>query len=116
LLTLLHVSADHTSIGYLSLLLAEVEKHRHAPYLTRENPFFSQLTCGAKYGSTIDKPMKHLIESAQTCDAKLAKLGDKLGEDRVQRTMVSTTQAIDLISGGVKVNALVGVYPRPLFS
>lgn len=86
------IPPDHTSIGYLSLLLAEVERHRHSPDLTRENPFYSQLVCGAKYGKTIEKPMKHLIESSQTCDAKLRKLGDTLGQDRVQRTMVSTTQ------------------------
>ncbi|KAL8279436.1 hypothetical protein RQP46_008248 [Phenoliferia psychrophenolica] len=93
-------------LGLLSLLIAAIERNPHDPLLTRKNPFYSQLVCAAEYGTTISASTRKLIEKSKTCEKALHKLGAMLGGDLDSRTMVTTTQAVDLISGGIKVNAL----------
>jgi Gly-Xaa carboxypeptidase len=121
----------HTGIGYLAKIISAIEDNPHAPHLTPENPLNTLLTCAA--ASSPDMP-KSLRRSVQKLDSSLSvnkKKGKKRGRvdkkalQRIQewwvngseedgtlppgagRAMVSTTQAVDIINGGVKINALV---------
>lgn len=62
----------------------------------------SYLNCAADYG-TMDHSLKQRVRSPKKWQA----LGEQLAaEDPITRAFLGTTQAIDLIHGGVKVNAL----------
>jgi Gly-Xaa carboxypeptidase len=95
--------SGHTSIGYLSLLIAHLEANPHEPHLTRENPFYSTLVCAASHGD-VGKKLDKLVKGSLGCDKKLHKLQDELAKDRSYKALIGTTQAVDLISGGIKVN------------
>ena len=101
------VPPEHTSIGYLSLVVAHLEAYPHKPHLTRENPFYSTLVCAATHGDVGPK-LDGLIKGSIKCDKKLHKLEAELSETRAYKALIGTTQAVDLISGGVKVNVRAG--------
>jgi Gly-Xaa carboxypeptidase len=46
------------------------------------------------------------MSQSLTSDDALRKLTETFYEDRVLRSLLGTTQAIDIISGGIKANAL----------
>ncbi len=50
--------------------------------------------------------LRKTIARAAHSDRALKRLGDMLFEDKANAALVGTTQAIDLIQGGVKANAL----------
>ncbi|KZO99488.1 carboxypeptidase S [Calocera viscosa TUFC12733] len=104
----------HTGIGILASLVTTVEANPIPPRLTRTNPFYSTLQCIAAYSPDVPKKARHLIKASQKSDKALAKLGewvlDKLPPGvavlPIGPSLMSTTQAVDLIQGGVKTNAL----------
>ncbi|KAL7411552.1 carboxypeptidase S [Mrakia frigida] len=100
------IPPDHTGIGLLSLLIAEVEAHPHKANLTRENPYYSLMGCAAEFAPGVEPSLRSLIKASVKSDKALKQLGDVFGADRTTRGLVGTTQAVDLIGGGVKVNAL----------
>ena len=67
------------------------------------------LECVAEYGAIPDS-VRYLIQDAQTDDHALKELANLLpGLDPVFEALLSTTQAVTLVNGGVKVNALLEV-------
>ncbi|WRT68601.1 uncharacterized protein IL334_005579 [Kwoniella shivajii] len=118
------VPPPHTGIGYISLLIAEIEKHPHKPYLNPESPLVNLVACGADSAPNFPKSLKKAIYRVE--DSLASKNGkvDKKALQEVQdwwvtgsyedgtlmkgmgKAMVSTTQAVDIINGGLKVNAL----------
>ncbi|PNS21795.1 Histone deacetylase 8 [Sphaceloma murrayae] len=115
------VPSPHTSIGVLSELITMIEKDTYRPYLSNENPYLGQLQCGARYSPSFPKKLRHLLSrrshhaltvspnSLPSCAKHSAH--DPLAEaaalqDLSTRYLVQTSQAVDLISGGAKVNAL----------
>ncbi|KAG6821197.1 hypothetical protein H0H93_004017 [Arthromyces matolae] len=97
------VPPKHTSIGILSSLLVEYEKN---PYKTRKVPLYSTLQCAAKYAKDLDKDFRKTIKRAAKSNRYLRKLEAFIAKDRLYASLVGTTQAIDVIEGGVKANAL----------
>ncbi|GAA6064215.1 hypothetical protein JCM10212_003824 [Sporobolomyces blumeae] len=92
----------HTGIGVLARFLVALEDHRAAPSLEAGNPMVSYLDCAADFGK-VDKKLRKQIKDPR----KWSKLGKELAESSpILRSFLSTSQAIDLIQGGVKVNAL----------
>lgn len=106
------IPTDHTSIGIVSELITAIEAEHYPTYLTEDNPFLGQLQCGAKHGKSFPKKLKKLLSkrhgSARTCVAKhhdhLAQEAARMG--RPAQYLMQTSQAVDVITGGVKVNAL----------
>ncbi|WVQ96848.1 hypothetical protein IAU59_003955 [Kwoniella sp. CBS 9459] len=113
------VPPDHTNIGLTARLITEIEDHPHSPSLNDKSPIWGFLQCAARYADEIPKEIKDttlksiggdkdafgdlprlLIES----DYGGARKGP--GQGSVARALISTTQATDIIRGGVKVNAL----------
>ena len=105
------VPPPHTSIGLLALLISHLEAHPHTPRLTRKSPFYEAIQCLAQHSSTFSPDVVKDIRRAVGGSDKALKrveralfehpeLGAKLA------ALLGTTQAVDLIEGGVKVNAL----------
>ncbi|WWC63515.1 uncharacterized protein I303_106118 [Kwoniella dejecticola CBS 10117] len=118
------VPPPHTGIGYISLLIAALEKHPHVPHLNVESPLVNFIACGAD--SAPDFP-SHLRRSIQKVEDSLSSRSGKVDRKALKevedwwlegsyldgtlpqgtgRSMVGTTQAVDIINGGLKVNAL----------
>ncbi|GFZ45802.1 hypothetical protein JCM24511_03532 [Saitozyma sp. JCM 24511] len=79
--------------GYMDIVLTP-----HSPYLT-------SLMCAAKHSPSFPKKWSSLLKSEGPKSwPKLAKL--LASQSRLDRAMVGTTTAVDVVNGGVKVNAL----------
>lgn len=99
------VPPPHTSIGILSELITLVEKKPFDSIITDKNPVLHQLQCMAEHAS-IDKSLKSDILKAHF-DAKAnTNVLDYLSQELLTKYLVTTSQAIDIISGGAKDNAL----------
>ncbi|ORY35808.1 putative carboxypeptidase s precursor [Naematelia encephala] len=109
----------HTGIGLLSLLIAELEKNPHPATLDESSPVYGFMTCAASYASGMPNGLKKTVLHSASGDEKAWKaLPEEIistgmqsasvgpGQGDPMRAMMSTTQATDLISGGLKVNAL----------
>ncbi|KAK3648849.1 hypothetical protein LTR56_007289 [Elasticomyces elasticus] len=105
------IPTDHTSIGILSELISKIEAVQYRTYLADESPMLGLMQCGADHAPDFPKTLKKLLgkrsSSAKTCKAKpdlLALEAAKMG--RPVKYLMQTSQAVDVIEGGVKVNAL----------
>ncbi|KAK3389978.1 hypothetical protein B0H63DRAFT_492656 [Podospora didyma] len=105
------IPSDHTSIGVLSELIAKIESEQYRLYLDDENPYYTQLQCGTahspEFPSKLKKLLSHRRLSHSSCKAKpdyLAIEAAKQGLDI--KYLMQTSQAVDVISGGAKANAL----------
>jgi len=96
----------HTSIGILASLLVEYEKHPIPPHLSRTTTTYETVQCFGLYGVDVPKRLKKLIKRSAHSDKALRELEQIMFQDDFFRAVAGTTQAVDLISGGVKVNAL----------
>lgn len=96
----------HTLIGLLSKLVSKIEDSEFESILTPSNPTLKELQCLAEYSSVLDKDLKSSILKAHM-DANANKnVLDYLDKDKILRYLVRTSQAVDIIGGGVKSNAL----------
>jgi Gly-Xaa carboxypeptidase len=95
------VPPEHTGIGILALLLVELEKNPDVPKLRPGNPILSYLNCAADFGEVDDKLRMGLKNEKAwpTLGLELAKA------DPIVGAFLKTTQAIDLVHGGIKVSA-----------
>lgn len=96
------VPPDHTGVGIMSALLVEIENAHIANTkysLSSDDVTASLFQCLAKYDTTLD-------EDTYNTYTDVSKLSHFLKNDISKRPLISTTQAIDVISGGVKINAL----------
>ncbi|OAX39812.1 carboxypeptidase S [Rhizopogon vinicolor AM-OR11-026] len=101
------VPPSHTSIGLLSRFIAAVEDNPHETSLSRAGTAFATTQCYAAYNPMFPEDLRELARKAVTDDAALEMLrGGLLALDPIYKAMLGTTQAVDLVEGGVKVNAL----------
>jgi len=105
------VPSDHTSIGVLSELITHIESEQYPTRLDDANPYYQQLQCGAAYSPEFPKKLKKLLakrqSSTHTCKAKPDYLAiEAAKQSQYVKYLMQTSQAVDVISGGVKVNAL----------
>ena len=110
------IPSDHTSIGVASELIQAIEAQQYPAHLTEENPYLSQLYCGAEHAPDFPKKLSKLLtaraksQQQPTCQKKkkktdhLALEAGKAGPGT--KYLMQTSQAVDVITGGVKVNAL----------
>ncbi|THH27465.1 hypothetical protein EUX98_g6722 [Antrodiella citrinella] len=101
------VPPAHTAIGILSALIVALESNPHPSTLLRSGTPFSTIQCATAYGPNVPSSLRELARRAVSDDDALAKLAEAVVElSPAYKAMISTTQAVDLVSGGVKVNAL----------
>jgi Gly-Xaa carboxypeptidase len=94
---------QHTSIGFLSLLIAHLESNPHPPTLTRGNPLHAGLVCAATH---LDLPWyaRAAVKGSLFSDIVLWALNFHLKNHPIIGKLIGTTQAFTLSSGGNKVN------------
>ncbi|EIW67186.1 hypothetical protein TREMEDRAFT_33687 [Tremella mesenterica DSM 1558] len=111
------VPPKHTGIGLLSLFISELERNPHPISINEKSPLYGFMTCAARYGDVSKEVKKGLKDVKKGKKGALDKLPDVLkksgldpsrglGQGNPLEAMMSTTQAADMISGGVKTNAL----------
>ena len=83
-----------------------MEANPHEPFLIRNGSAFPFIQCTAKYSWTIPEDIKELIEQAMIDDDALLRLAALLQQNELFASLMTTSQAVDLIRGGVKINAL----------
>jgi Gly-Xaa carboxypeptidase len=96
-------STADDAVGVTSLILAELEANPFEPVLDPRGPYIKYLSCLADHAPDFPKKIKQGVRNPK----KWKKLAKELAAgDRIVNSFLATTQAIDLINGGVKVNAL----------
>lgn len=101
------VPPDHSGIGILSQIVSAIEAKPYSPELTPTNPYFTTLQCSAEYGPSMSSWLRKTIQNSLKSKGAAKKVADYLANDDIyKRYLMQTSQAIDLISGGVKINAL----------
>jgi Gly-Xaa carboxypeptidase len=115
------IPADHTSIGALSEFIVEVESSQYETRLELINPYLQQLQCGRAFSPDFPSSLKKELTKREAKDAPagrrlggcqkgkqedgLALEAARLGGPPIKYLM-QTSQAVDIVGGGVKVNAL----------
>lgn len=100
------VPPKHTGIGILSALLVAYEANPYGVKLTRKDPLYSTLQCVSQHAKELPKDLRETIRRSWSSKKALRKLEKKIFQNPVYKSLVGTTQAADLIEGGVKANAL----------
>lgn len=79
-------------------------------YLTlikgRHEPVYNTLQCIAQYAKSLPEQTRNLIKASAYSNEALEAIQPIVLNDRTLKSLVGTTQAVDLIHGGVKSNAL----------
>lgn len=121
--------ATSQSIGILASLLVEIESTPYQPELPRSSPIYSLLQCFAAHIPSLPSSFRRAVlasicpadsshHAQRKCNKALKKVEEQLFdaqsdfnkgdefEARSYRSLLRTTQAVDVIDGGVKSNAL----------
>ncbi|GMM29477.1 hypothetical protein DAMA08_022220 [Martiniozyma asiatica (nom. inval.)] len=99
------IPKDHTSIGIISKFLVAYEEDMFKPTLSDDNPTLNILECAAEHGS-LPEPLANAAKLARTSKKARDILLKYIDSDLMLKYNVRTTQAIDMIVGGDKANAL----------
>ncbi|KAJ6518628.1 hypothetical protein C8R45DRAFT_1011 [Mycena sanguinolenta] len=100
------VPPTHTTIGILAKMVVQYEENPYEIELSRDSVPYALVQCHAAHGATMPKKLKHLVQRSRRSKRALNTLRDVLVEDRQFKSLISTTQAADIVHGGVKSNAL----------
>lgn len=90
----------------MSRLLVEYEANPIEAHLERGTPVYSTVQCVAQHAKDFPSQLRALIKASIHSDTALRKLEAELIRDPMIRALIGTTQAIDLVQGGVKADAL----------
>lgn len=96
----------HTSIGLISRVIKQIEDNPFEPVLNKGDPTLTYLQCVAKHSNKFDKSLiKDIFKASydKFSNLNVLKYLDSMKE---YKYTVRTSQAIDVIKGGVKSNAL----------
>lgn len=90
----------------LASLLVEFESNPIPATIDRSSPTYSTIKCVAAHAPEMDKKLRKMILRSVKSDKALKRLEEWVASDKTMKSLIGTTQAIDLIGGGVKTNAL----------
>ncbi|KAF8552419.1 carboxypeptidase S [Imleria badia] len=96
----------HTSIGLLAGFLVAIEKNPFDVHLARGSPMYKSFQCVARYAPDLPDSLRRNIINAEHSEKALRSAEKELFRNGKIKNLVGTTQAIDLVRGGVKINAL----------
>lgn len=101
------IPPKHTLIGLLSKLISVIEDQEFDSVISNSNPVLNQLQCVAEHSPSVDKQLKNNILKAHLDVTANQKVLDFLISELLgSKYLVTTSQAVDIIQGGVKLNAL----------
>ncbi|KAG1881229.1 hypothetical protein F4604DRAFT_1678822 [Suillus subluteus] len=95
----------HTSIGILADMLVNIERNPFEVHLARGSPTYKIAQC-LVHTPDLPASLRRDIIHAEHNELALRRAEQELFKNPMFKNLVGTTQAIDLIHGGVKVNAL----------
>ena len=91
----------------LASVITQLEDNPHVPSLNRSGIYYSHLQCRAAHDPGLPAHFRSLITRSLTSNKALHLLEDYLLKtDRMYAALSGTTQAADVVRGGVKTNAL----------
>lgn len=94
-------------IGLLSSFLVNIEANPVPPHLNRQTPIYETIKCTGQHAPDISPSLRRAIKRSTTDKRALHDVERVLFASSPNiKAIASTTQAIDLINGGVKSNAL----------
>ncbi|PVF99895.1 carboxypeptidase S [Serendipita vermifera] len=96
----------HTGIGLLSEIIVLLENNTIPPRLSRSQPIYSSLHCLAEHGPDVPSVLRRAIQKSWDSNRALHRVEEIIFRDNTVKSTVGTTQAVDMIQGGVKSNAL----------
>lgn len=99
------VPPDHTSIGIISEVGFELENHPYSPLLTSQNPMLGYLQCVARHGDLPRLQKKAMLRAGFDKFAN-KKVVELMVKNPMSRYLIQTSQALDVVVGGEKANAL----------
>ena len=100
------IPPDNTNIGIISEVVHAIENDPYTPQLTDQNPMMKFFQCIAVNSDQIPSLQKKAILRASFDKLANSKVLSAVLKDPVTRFLVGTSQAVDVIHGGEKVNAL----------
>ncbi|KAJ7749211.1 hypothetical protein B0H16DRAFT_1420431 [Mycena metata] len=100
------IPPEYTSIGMLAALIVHFENNAPVPSLEVDTPVFEMLQCFAVHAPDVPSVLKRAVLRARRSRTALKLAEAMLLEIPAVKAVVSTTQAVDVINGGVKSNAL----------
>lgn len=96
------IPQPHTGIGIMAEIITALEANPYQPALLRGSPAYNHLVCLARYSPGAQPNLKDLLD-----EGDLDKLADEIIKtDPAARHLIQTSQAVDVIQGGQKINAL----------
>jgi Gly-Xaa carboxypeptidase len=98
------IPPDHTAIGVMGDVAHEIEATPYEPRLN--NPFLQYLQCVAVYSDDMSDGMRSTILNANKSSIARDKLVGALHSNRMVRYIMQTSQSIDIVRGGEKINAI----------
>lgn len=99
------VPPDHTGIGIMSRLVKYLEADPFTPELGDINPTLGLYRCAAEHSPHMNKELRRTILDLNSHDHR-SKLTDYISGIHDQKYLIRSSQAIDVINGGIKLNAL----------
>ncbi|PIL24979.1 hypothetical protein GSI_12866 [Ganoderma sinense ZZ0214-1] len=100
------IPPEHTTIGILSQLLVHYEENPYEAQLSRGTPVYWKAQCLAAYATDLPHKLRKDLKKSVKSDKALKAAQKELFKSKAFHALVGTTQAIDLVNGGVKTNAL----------
>lgn len=97
---------DHTTIGVAAQFISELEAHTFKYQFEPDNPIYQLLTCAAEHSGTIPSTFKKIVFGASKSQKKKKELTKFLASSKRWRDLIRTTSAVDIVTGGIKANAL----------
>ncbi|KAL2836881.1 hypothetical protein BJY01DRAFT_221478 [Aspergillus pseudoustus] len=96
------VPLPHTGIGIISEIVVALERNPYQPRIIEDSPVHRALTCQARYSPDAQPKIRHLLT-----EGDLDGLAEEFAATSpLARFVVQTSQAVDIIGGGVKINAM----------
>lgn len=92
----------HTGIGIMSEMVVALESNPYVPELIKNSPIYNHYVCQARYSPKAEPKVTQLLK-----DGDLKTLAKELAsQDRSTNYRLQTSQAVDYIGGGQKINAM----------
>jgi Gly-Xaa carboxypeptidase len=92
----------HSGIGVMSEIVVALEAHPYQPVLLAGSPYYNHLVCQACYSPSSDPWLGDALANGQL-DYVAERIATQSPEIRFR---LQTSQAVDMIHGGAKINAL----------
>ena len=92
-----------SSVGVMSQVLAALESNPFAPTLDIRGPYVRYLSCLDAWAPEFPSAMRVRLRDMASWDDLAS---DLAASDVIVRSFLTTTQAVDIVRGGDKINAL----------